>query len=95
MDIKYDGQIEKYSTELDTVKTLFDNYEYFELFGGCIYVDDKLVAYSIGESLSDDTALIHVEKADTEYHGAFAIINNEFATYLKDRFVYLNREEDM
>ena len=95
MDIKYDGQTDKYSTELDTVKTLFDNYEYFELFGGCIYVDDELVAYTVGEGLSDDTALIHVEKADTDYQGSFAIINNEFATFLKDRFVYLNREEDM
>lgn len=95
MDKKYNGDTEKYSAELDTVMCLFDNYEKFDLFGGAIYVDGELVAYTVGESLSDDTALVHIEKADTSYHGAFAIINNEFAKLISDRFVYINREEDM
>ena len=40
-------------------------------------------------------ALIHVEKADIDYNGAFAAINYEFANHLKEKYKYINREEDM
>ncbi|MBQ8525204.1 MAG: DUF2156 domain-containing protein [Clostridia bacterium] len=95
MNIKYDGDSKKYSQELDTVKCLLENFDEFNLFGGAILVDGELAAYTVGERLTEDTALVHIEKADTDYNGAFAIINYEFANFLKTSFKYINREEDM
>lgn len=95
MNKKYDGNQQKYQTELDTVKCLFENYTKFNLIGGALFVDGELVAYTVGEGISNDTALVHVEKADVDYNGAFTVINNEFAKLLKDKYLYINREEDM
>ena len=45
---------------------------------GAIRVDGKIIAFSIGEFLNPEMAHIIIEKADTSYQGAYAIINNEF-----------------
>ena len=36
-----------------------------------------------------------MEKADTRYEGAFAIVNREFARRIPEQYIYLNREEDL
>ena len=36
-----------------------------------------------------------VEKADTDYEGAYAMINNEFAKMIPEQYIYINREEDL
>ena len=43
---------------------------------------DKLVAFTYGSPINDHTFCVHVEKADTEYDGAFTIINREFVAHL-------------
>ena len=52
-------------------------------------------AFSIGEKLNPDMAVIHIEKANTEYDGSFAIINQAFASNAWSDVTYINREEDM
>ena len=57
-----------------------------------------MVAFTIGEQLNEDTALIHFEKADPDIDGAYAAINQEFAKYLRDKhpgLQFLDREDDM
>lgn len=77
------------------IKEAFDNFDALELFGGALWADNKIIGFSIGERMSKDTAIIHIEKADTDYKGSYAAINNMFASeFLKD-FKYINREEDM
>lgn len=73
----------------------FEHFEALGLQGGCIYVGDRLVAFTYGSALNDHTFDTHVEKADTEYDGAFTIINKLFAQHLPARFTLINREEDM
>mgnify|MGYP000078472314 CR=1 FL=1 len=51
-----------------------------EMIGGCIYVGDKLIAFTYGSAVNDHTFDTHVEKADTDYDGAFTIINKLFGT---------------
>ncbi len=92
---KYQGNTQAFANEYVSVKCALDNFEYFGLFGGAIFVDDNLVAYTVGEKRTDNTALIHIEKADINYNGSFAIINYEFANVLNKSFKYINREEDM
>lgn len=73
----------------------FEHFEELGLIGGCIYVGDRMVAFTYGSALNDHTFDTHVEKADTEYDGAFTIINKLFAQHLPERFTLINREEDM
>ena len=95
LDEKYDGEYVKYKDELNSLIIALDNYKLFNLFGGCIFVDNELIAFTVAEKLTEDTVLVHIEKASADFLGAYNIINYEFATYLKDKFQYVNREEDM
>ena len=73
----------------------FDHFSQLRFTGGCITVDNKVVAYTFGEALTEDTFVIHVEKALEEYQGGYAMINREFANAACKAFRYINREEDM
>ncbi len=92
---KYEGNEKEYEIELKSIITALNNFDYFNLFGGVLYVDDKIAAFTVGEERSPDTALIHIEKADVTYKGAYAAVNFEFANMLAPKYKYLNREEDM
>ena len=73
----------------------FEHFEELGLRGGCIYVGDRLVAFTFGSAVNNHTFDTHMEKADTEYDGAFTIINKLFAQHLPERFTLINREEDL
>lgn len=86
---------EDHGEELLAAEKLFSSFFELGLSGGVLYVDGRLCAVTAGEMLSYDTAVIHLEKADTTLRGSYAAINNLFA---KNRFAdikYINREEDM
>lgn len=83
------------SAERCAMHEAFMHLEELGIEGGCIYVEEKLVAFTYGSALNDHTFDIHVEKADTRYEGAFTIINRRFAEQLDERFTLLNREEDL
>jgi len=65
------------------------------IMGGVIHVDGKIAAYTVGESLCEDTVIIHFEKADTRYKGAYQAINQVFLANEAARFKYVNREQDL
>lgn len=69
--------------------------EELRLKGGAIRVDGTIVAFSLGERLNNETALIHIEKANTDYEGSYSMINNEFVKNEWADTKYINREEDM
>jgi len=81
--------------EMKAIRFLLPNLERLGVLGGSIYVGDKLVAFTIGEKIREDMALIHVEKADTSYIGLYAVINQQFASHALADVTYINREEDM
>lgn len=67
-----------------------------QLCGGIYYVDDKPVAYSLGEELANGTCfVIHFEKAVPGYKGLFQFINQSFAAILPDFYSTINREQDL
>ena len=52
----------------------------------------------MGSPISADTFDVHFEKAYGEIQGAYAMINREFARWVRDHYPdvrYLNREDDM
>jgi hypothetical protein len=76
-------------------KLMLQNIDCLNLKAGAIRVNGKLVAFSVGERLTDDTFVVHVEKAFGEINGAYAIINQQFIEHEAAGFTYINREEDM
>lgn len=77
------------------IARLAEAYEALELQGGAIRVEGKIVAFSLGSPINHTTFGVHVEKALTEYEGAFAMINREFALRIPESYTYINREEDL
>ncbi|MDR1743749.1 MAG: phosphatidylglycerol lysyltransferase domain-containing protein [Dysgonamonadaceae bacterium] len=75
--------------------TMLDHFDYFGLRGGMICADNKLVAFSLGSPLTADTFDVHVEKAFTDTHGAYSIINQQLIEHEAAEFTYINREDDL
>lgn len=71
------------------------HFEELGLTGGILHVNDKIVAFTFGMPINQETFGIHVEKADTTIEGAYAMINYEFANHIPEQYIYLNREEDL
>ena len=74
---------------------LLDNVDKLGVTLGGIRVDGKLAAFSAGEPITDDMALIHIEYADTSIRGSFNMINQQFVQNEWSGFEFINREEDM
>lgn len=67
----------------------------FNLPGGFIEVDGKVIAMSVGEIIND-TLYCHIEKAIRDYPGSYQMIVKEFASDMMQYGIqYINREEDV
>ena len=58
----------------------------------------RILAMTLGGRLSADTFDVNFEKALGDVQGAYAIVNREFARYVREKYPdvrYLDREEDM
>ena len=65
------------------------------ILGGALLVEGRMVAFTFGARINEEAFDICVEKADTSYEGAYAVINHEFASHLPEDITYINREEDL
>lgn len=83
------------SNERRSMTYALQNYDKLGIIGGAICVDGEIVAFSYGAPINQDTFGVHVEKADVNYDGSYALINQEFASHIPDYFTYVNREEDL
>lgn len=81
--------------ELSTIRRALDNFEYLNLRGCVVKIGGEVVAFSVGEQVCEDTAIIHIEKANDDFNGLFAFVNREFVANYWSHCTYINREEDM
>ena len=65
------------------------------LTGGVLHVNGEIVAFTYGAPINGTTFDTCVEKADTNFDGAYAMINYEFANRIPEQYTYINREEDL
>ncbi|MBQ8246344.1 MAG: DUF2156 domain-containing protein [Lachnospiraceae bacterium] len=72
-----------------------NNREQIGLTGGAIRTRDGIVAFSLGAPLTEDTFVVHIEKAFADIQGAYPIINREFVLHGAEGYKYINREEDL
>ena len=66
-----------------------------ELFGTIYYVDQKPVAFMLGEALNPEMFVLHFAKADINYKGIYQYMHQAFAIALDGRFKFSNWEIDL
>ena len=71
------------------------HYDEMGFVGGLLRVGGKVIALTLGEPLNRRVFVTHFEKADTDYEGAYTMINRQFAVHRLADYEYINREEDM
>lgn len=80
--------------EMCAVQEALDHYLELNLVGGMLIRKKEVVAYSIGEPLSSDTFVVHIEKAFSDIQGAYPMMNQQFVIHNCENFQYVNREDD-
>jgi len=71
------------------------HFEELDYKGGAIKIDSKIEAFSLGESLNPDTAVIHIEKANPDIIGLYSAINQLYCSNTWSEMEYINREQDL
>ncbi len=80
--------------ELNGCADLLDVMHDFGMSGGILSIDDRIIAFSIGEKLGD-TLYVHCEKGDIRYPGVYQVMVREFASHNAEPTLrYINREDD-
>lgn len=77
---------------IESILKYFDNLAYS---GGLLRVEGKVVAFTLGEMLNQDTLVIHIEKADTNYKGVYAMVNQQYLLHQNEDIQWVNREQDL
>lgn len=74
---------------------LLDNLDKFNVKGALITVDGVTAAFTMGCPVNDDVFDVIIEKALSQYVGAYPFINNIFVRNELGGYKYINREDDM
>ncbi|MGL5055685.1 MAG: DUF2156 domain-containing protein [Fusobacteriaceae bacterium] len=92
--LEKDGyNIDELKKENIGIKTILENYFELNLCGGVIFVNNKIIAYTIGEKIKNQL-FVYIEKADESYSGSYQGINAFFLQENNDGILTVNREDD-
>ena len=91
----YDIEDKSKIAEIKVTKKSLMLFDELGLEGGLIRLNKKIVAFTIGEAICDDTFVVHIEKAFSDVQGAYPMINQQFILHSAKNYTYINREEDM
>lgn len=64
------------------------------LQGGVLRAGGEVIAFTMGEPVSEDTFVVHIEKAYADIRGAYPMINQQFLEHEVSQYRYVNREDD-
>jgi hypothetical protein len=81
--------------EARAVREILLNFEALKLQAGVIVVNDRVEAFALGEMLNQNTAVVHIEKANPQIPQAFVVINQQFAEHEFSQVPFINREQDL
>ena len=76
----------------------FHNYTALGMDGILLLDQGQVIAMTMGSRMNANTFDIHFEKAREDVDGAYTVVNQEFARYLRLKYpqiAYLDREDDM
>lgn len=72
-----------------------DHLDELDCVGACLVARERVMAFTIGEPLNEDTFAIHIEKGDIGVRGSFQAINQFFTRDYCAGYRFINRAEDM
>lgn len=81
--------------EYCALKEALNNQEALGIKGGLIRINGQVEAFTFGERMNAEMAVIHVEKANPDIRGLYTVINRDFVRQAWPDVKYINREEDM
>ncbi|MDO4336974.1 MAG: phosphatidylglycerol lysyltransferase domain-containing protein [Eubacteriales bacterium] len=81
--------------EKKALENAFRYYEPLGFQGGLLRVNGEVMAFTLGEAVTEDTFVTHFEKALDSIPELYAMINQQFAMNQLRGFRYVNREEDL
>ena len=81
--------------ECRAIKNAFKYWDKLPLGGIKILIDGEIVAWSVFSPQTDNMVTVHFEKFDPAIKGCAQVINWETVKLIKDRYRYINREQDM
>ena len=84
--------------EHDAIIRAFAAYENLELDGGVLLSGGKIIGFTVGGMINEDTFDVHFEKAEGSIQGAYPMVCREFVRMLMTKYPnlkYINREDDM
>jgi hypothetical protein len=81
--------------EWEAIKEALAHYSGLKVKGEVITMDGRVEAFTFGELLNADTAVVHIEKANPEIPGLYAAINQKFLQKYWSEVRYINREQDL
>jgi uncharacterized protein len=81
--------------EWEAVRASLSNFQALNLQGGVILIDDQVAAFTLGELLNKETAVVHIEKANPMVQGLSAVVNQEFCRHSWSQVPFINREQDL
>lgn len=84
--------------EFIAIRRAFESFDALGMMGGILYVEDKPVAFTLGEPVCSHTFVVHFEKAYADINGAYPMVNREFVRLIREKYPevqWINREDDM
>jgi hypothetical protein len=81
--------------EIEGISDVLNNIDSFKLFGIAVYIKDKIIGFAFGEKVNDKMAIVHCEKADSSYIGAYAFLNKTLAEKYFYDVEFINRQDDL
>jgi hypothetical protein len=81
--------------EWEAIRLALRHFRELSLQGGAILVRGKVEAFSLGELLNRNTAVIHFEKANPEVGEFYTLINQQFCEHTWGEVELVNREQDL
>lgn len=66
-----------------------------DLEAGSLYLDGKMIAFSVGERLDAENLGVQYEKCLNGFKGVYQAMNREFVIHAGQGFKYINRAQDL
>jgi len=81
--------------EWEAIREALADFHGLAIQGGVILIENKLEAFALGELLNEQTAVVHIEKANPEIPGLYTMINQQFCEKTWPHVPAINREQDL
>ncbi len=81
--------------EWEATREILVNHRSLEVAGAVMIVASEVKAFTLGERLGDDMAVIHIEKADPGIPGLYQLVNQQFCARRWSSVRFINREQDL